>query len=1035
MKITKTIRLICLLFFLVPLAAFAQSVSVKGIVKDAKGEPLIGVNVIEVGSSVGTITDVNGTFTLKVSSTARLKVSYLGYQTAILEVGGKTNLIVVLQDDNKVLDEVVVVGYGNQRKEAVTGSVASVKGDIMREVPAANITQALQGRVAGVDMAQTSTKPGATMQIRIRGTRSINASNDPLIVLDGIPFAGTIADISTDDIKSVDILKDASATAIYGSRGANGVILISTNKGNKGQKPQVSYNAYYAQKDAIKYPMMNAAEFAALRIRAKLYTTPGVDEPATLNTDNSVKSYDGSTDWQDLFLKTGIVTSHDLGVSGGNEKGSYKFGAGYYKDEAVIPGSNYTRYSIRASLDQEVGKYFRIGFTSNNNYNITNGSSMGMYAVLNSSPLANPYNTDGTLKRTITVTSGDQSWVYTKSSVEALGDKWADKSKAFGSYNSAYAEMKIPGVEGLKARVNLGGNFRMSNGGSYTGVGVFSTTLDNPSTASISNSLTTNWAVENLLSYDRVFAEKHKVNAVAMYSAEESMYNSSSISRRNIAGDNFQYFNLGRSSTSNNDDITINPDYQGYAKSGLQSYMGRVMYSYDDRYMISGTVRSDASSRLAPGHQWHTYPALSLGWNINKESFMKDLTWIDNLKLRAGYGQTSNQSVAEYATLGLLSTRPYNFGTSNATGYYVSTLPNPNLGWEYSITKNFGLDFSIFKNRLSGTVEYYTTDTKDLLLSVTMPPTSGVGSYMGNVGATQNKGFELSLNGVILDNLNGWTWEAGVNVYSNKNKLVSLASGEDDRKSDWLFKGHPLNVIYDYQRVGLYQTDAEAKLYEGPAGKAGMIKVLYTGTYKADGTPSRFIGEADQQVIDCEPNFQGGFNTRVAYKGFDLSVVGTFQNGGILNSTLYGSNGYLNLESGRGGNIKIDYWTENNTGAKYPDPNGPKNSNNPKYGSTSGYFDASYMKIRTITLGYNFNQKWIKAAGLTKLRLYATAQNPFVFFSPYHSESGLDPETNSYANDGANMAVSYSSNLRRVLTVGYNTPSTHNYVVGINVTF
>jgi len=316
-----------------------------------------------------------------------------------------------------------------------------------------------------------------------------------------------------------------------------------------------------------------------------------------------------------------------------------------------------------------------------------------------------------------------------------------------------------------------------------------------------------------------------------------------------------------------------------------------------------------------------------------------------------------------------------------------------------------------------------------------MPPTSGVGSYMGNVGATQNKGFELSLNGVILDNLNGWTWEAGVNVYSNKNKLVSLASGEDDRKSDWLFKGHPLNVIYDYKRVGLYQTDAEAKLYEGTAGKAGMIKVLYTGTYNTDGTPTRLIGDADQQVIDCEPNFQGGFNTRVAYKGFDLSVVGTFQSGGILNSTLYGANGYLNLESGRGGNIKIDYWTENNTGAKYPDPNGPKNSNNPKYGSTSGYFDASYMKIRTITLGYNFNQKWIKAVGLTKLRLYATAQNPFVFFSPYHSESGLDPETNSYANDGANMAVSYASNLRRVLTVGYNTPSTHNYVVGINVTF
>jgi TonB-linked outer membrane protein, SusC/RagA family len=1036
MKIAKSIRPLGLLFlfFLFSLGAYAQSTTVKGIVKDISGGTMPGVSVIDSDTKKGTITDIDGNFEIKVSENSTLTFSFIGYQSSKVKVAGKRVINVVLEEDTKKLDEVVVVGYGNQRKEAVTGSVASVKGDVMREIPASNITNALQGRVAGVEMAQTSTKPGATMQIRIRGTRSINASNDPLIVLDGIPFAGTIADISTDDIKSLDILKDASATAIYGSRGANGVILITTNKGTKGQKAQIAYNAYYGVKDAIKYPMMNGSELAALRIRAGLYKTAGADEPHTSNTDGSIATYTANTDYQDLFLRTGLVTSHDLGVSGGNEKGSYKFGTGYYKDEAVIPGSDYTRYSIRASLDQEIGKYIRIGFTTNNNYNVTNGASLGMYTVLNSSPISNPYNDDGTFKRTIKMTS-DENWLYTRSSIAALGDKWADKTKAFGSYNSAYGEVKIPGIEGLKARVNLGANYRQSNGGSYTGVGVFSATVDNPNSASVSNSLTTNWAIENLLSYDRVLAEKHKINAVAMYSAEQTMYNSSSIQRKNIAGDNFQYFNLGQSSTSSNDDITINNSNQGYSVSGLMSWMGRVMYSYDDRYMISGTFRSDASSRLAEGHKWHSYPAVSLGWNINKEAFMKDVTWLDALKLRAGYGQTSNQSVDPYATLGLLSTRPYNFGTSNATGYYVSTLPNANLGWEYSITKNFGLDFSILKNRLSGTVEYYVTNTKDILLSVQMPVTSGVSSYMGNVGETQNKGWELSLNGVILDNLNGWTWEAGVNVYSNKNKLVALASGNTTDTNNWWFVGHSLNVIYDYKKIGIYQTTAEAKQYEGSAGQAGMIKVLYTGTRNADGTPTRLIGAADQQIIDCDPDFQGGFNTRVAYKGFDLSVVGTFQSGGILNSTLYGSNGYLNLESGRGGNIKIDYWTENNTNAKYPDPNGPKNSNNPKYGSTLGYFDGTYMKVKTITLGYNFNQKWIKKTGIEKLRLYGTIQNPFVFFSPYHSESGLDPETNSYGNDGANAAVAYGYALRRLLTVGYNTPVTHNYVMGINITF
>ena len=1018
MKITKTIRLICLLFFLVPLGVYAQSVSVKGIVKDAKGEPLIGVNVIEVGASVGTITDVNGTFSLKVSSAAKLKVSYLGFQTAILEVGGKANLNVVLQDDNKVLNEVVVVGYGTQRKEAVTGSVASVSGSMLKEVPAGNITQALQGRVAGVNLQQTDSKPGASLQIRIRGTRSLNADNDPLIVLDGIPFSGTIGDISPDDIKSLDILKDASATAIYGSRGANGVLLITTNKGVKGAAPQVSYNGYYGVGKAISYPMMNGSEFVALRKASNRYTTNGTDE-----------SNDVNTDWQSLYYTTAITQSHDLNVSGGNDKGSYKFGANYYKNQAVIPGSNYNRYAIRGSLDQEIGKYIKVGFTTNTNFNVTNGASLGMYGVLSMSPITNPYNADGTLKKVVNMIMDSQP-VLTKDGILSLGDSWKDQKKALGSYNSFYAELKVPGVEGLKYRTNVGANFNFSNAGSYTGVGVMSSSATTPSSASLSNSYSTDWSVENMLTFDRAFG-KHRVNAVAMYSAEHNFYNSTYISATNIPADNLQYYNLGQSASS---DITINPNYQGYTVWGLQSLMGRVMYSFDDRYMISITGRADGSSRLAPGHQWHTYPAVSLGWNINKESFMKDVTWIDALKLRFGYGQTSNQAVSPYSTLGSLTTSPYNFGTSYLTGYSVKTVPNPKLGWEYSITKNFATDFSLLNNRLSGTFEYYITDTKDLLMNVNLPATSGVSSYTANIGSTQNKGFELSLNGVILNNLNGWTWEVGANVYRNVNKITGLTSGSTRDESNGWFVGSSINSIYDYKKVGLWNTtDADYKYLQTlePGGVAGMIKVQYTGTYNTDGSPTRAIGAADRQIINLDPDFQGGFNTRVAYKGFDLNVVGGFQSGGILISTLYGSGSYLNMMTGRRGNIKVDYWTPTNTGAAFPNPAGPLSGDNPKYGQLSGYFDASYVKIRTITLGYNFSQKWLKYAGIQKLRLYGTVQNPLTLFSPYHDLSGMDPETNSYG-DGNSAVASYN---KRILTVGFNTPSTHNFLMGINVTF
>lgn len=1007
-----------LLLCLIPLCSIAQNIMVKGIVKDNFGEPVIGANVTEKGTTNGMITDLDGNFSLTVQKNATLVISYIGYVTQEIAIKGNTNLNITLKEDSKALEEVVVIGYGTARKSDVTGSIASVGGDKLQEMPSTNITYALQNRVAGVDMTQTSSQPGATMQIRIRGTRSLTASNDPLVVLDGIPFMGNLSDINPGDIKSMDILKDASSTAIYGSRGANGVILITTNRGAQGTPAKFTYNGYVGAKSVFsKYPMMDGPKYAEMRKYAGKF-------------ENSLdESDDTNTDWQDLLYRTGMVNSHDVSVAGGTNNGSYSFGAAYYKDQGVIPTQNYTRYSLRGSFDQGVGKYFRFGLTTNSNYNITKGSNVGPYSVLNNTPLANPYNADGSLKRTVKLNSQDENFVVTRDLVEDLEDSWLNEKKGFGTYNNLFAEVQCPWVKGFKYRVNLGLNYRSTKGGVFTGEGINSSTADTPSTASLEHTETTNWAVENLITYDRTFG-KHQLNIVGMYSAEETVYTKSHIAARDIPAEYLQYYNLGRAEGN----ITVNPDNWDYQKSGLMSWMGRAMYTYDNRYMLMATVRADASSRLAKGHQWHTYPAVSAGWNIGQESFMDDLEWLDILKVRVGYGQTSNQAVNPYSTWGKLSTRPYNFGpTGYATGYYVSALPNYDLGWEYSSTWNFGLDFTLFGGRLSGTFEYYIQKTSDLLQNVNLPSTSGVSSYVGNVGKTENKGVEFTLNGTILDNHNGWTWDASINISANRNKLTELASGADrDEANNW-FVGHPIDAIYDYEKIGLWQEgDPYLDILE-PGGNVGMIKVKYTGEYNEDGTPVRQIGPDDRQIISMEPKFTGGFSTRVAYKGFDLNVITAFKCGGKLISTLHHSNGYLNMLTGRRGQVDVDYWTEENTNAKYPKPGGIQSGDNPKYGSTLGYFDASYWKVRNISLGYKFDeQKWLKNFGIQSLRAYVSIQNPFVICSPFHKETGLDPETNSYGNE--NVAVT-SGIQRRFLTVGTNAPSTRNYLFGINLTF
>lgn len=931
----------------------------------------------------------------------------------------------------KKIEEVIVIGYGTQRKEAVTGSVVQVKGDALREVPSANITQALQGRAAGVEILQSSTKPGAAMQIRIRGTRSLTGNNDPLIVLDGIPFAGSLGDISSSDIKSLDILKDASATAIYGSRGANGVILVTTNRGNKGQKARFTYNSFNGVQTLFsRYPMMDGPAFAKLRNYATPAPTGTQTSTSPLYSTNGDENLNTNTDWQSLYYKPAMITSHDIGVSGGTEGGNFNIGLSYFKQDALVPLQNYERFALRMAVDQQLGKRFRVGFTSNSNYVESEANGINPGAILGYSPLASPYNADGSLK-TVMSTAGniDQTWIYTRQRLESLGEKYVDETKAFSSYNNMYGEISLP-LNGLKYRLNVGLDYRTSNSGNYTGVGVFNTNAAGPSSAGRGNNQTYHWVLENLLTYDRTFG-KHKVNAVALYSAEGNRYVSTYLSARNVPADFFQYYNLGQSPQA---DIQVRPEDQTYYQNGLISAMGRAMYTYDNKYMLTATLRADGSSRLAPGNKWHTYPAISAGWTISNESFMENVKAINLLKLRAGWGQTSNQAVPEYSTLGRMAVTPYNFGNSNTTGVYVTEAPNPNLGWEYSKTQNYGLDFGLFNNRITGSVEYYKTHTYDLLTSKVLPTTSGLQRVLENVAETENKGFEVALNGSVFNNPEGFSWDVGVNFYTNRNKILALASGTPKDEGNLWFVGHNINAIYDYQYVGLWQAgDPYQNILEPgtPADVIGSIKVLYTGGYNADGTPTRAIGAADRQIFDTAPDFQGGFNMRFAYKNFDLSTVGAFQKGGILISTLYGSASYLNRLTGRGNNVDVDYWTEDNTNAYFPRPGRHLSGDNPKYSSTLAMFDASYLKLRTITLGYNFDKDLMESLSITSLRLYCTVTNPVVLFSSYHKFSGMDPEPNSVGNQ--NQAV--NGYQQRQLVIGTNNPSTRNYLIGINLTF
>jgi TonB-linked SusC/RagA family outer membrane protein len=996
----KKRTMLALFFFLsVSFVALSQEIRVTGTVTDTNGDPLPGVNIVVQGTTTGTITNVDGNYSIEVPGDATLEFNFIGFESQIVPVDNRQTIDVVMQEELLSLDEVVVVGYGVQRKSDVTGSITSVKAEELRDVASSSISKSLQGKTAGVEIQNIGNKPGGETRIRVRGNRSLTASNDPLLIVDGVPFSGDLSDIASDDVESIEILKDASATVIYGSRGANGVILVTTKRGKAG-KPRVTYNGYTGLSNVSRYyDVFDAEEFIKLRDVAGHPFLPVEIESMMLGRE---------TDWQDIGYQSGMVHNHEAGVSGGSEDTQYSFSLGYYDESYVIENMGFERYSMRASIDQQIGDRVKVGLSTMNVLANTDGETADpTWSLVSLSPLAVPYNPDGSLVEQPTYGVDD---TYSPLTLQDES-RWGEERRKFTSFNTGYLQVDI--WNGIQYKLNAGLDFTANKYNNFYGS---NTPFQNGalSEAEVQNLDNLAWTVENMILWNKTVG-LHRFNFTGMQSVEKSTTTSSMFNGTNIAADYLQFNNLYLSETVQAD------QYNNYfSEWSLQSFMARLNYVYDDRYLITLTGRADGSSRLAEGNKWHYYPAVAVAWNAYNESFLEDADFLTQLKLRLGYGQTSNTAINPYSTLGGLSSVKYSFGENGVTGYYVSSLPNPNLGWEYTTSYNIGLDFGFFRGRLSGSVDLYMQKTNDLLLGKSLPYTTAVtGDFMENVGETENKGLEVVLNGVIFDgsSVGGLKWDLSTNFFLNRSKIVSLQSGVKRDVGNGWFVGEPISAIYDYEKIGIWQLgeEEEAAIY---GAQPGDIKIK-------DQNNDDQITDEDRVILGSqEPDFSGGFTSSWEYMNFDLSVVGYFRVGGTIISTLHMPNDYVNRLDGRRNGIKVDYWTEDNPTNAYPKP---KNDPGP-YTNTLGYFDGSFLKIRSINLGYTFKNLLNTRSDL---RVYGSVTDPFVLFSPYLDEGGVDPEPTNRAED-RNDALGLPA---EDLVIGLNTPPVTKYIFGLNFSF
>ncbi len=999
------------------------------VISSEDSSPLPGVSVVVKGTTTGTNTDGEGSFKLTVKDNkAVLVFSAVGFEKKEIVVGESSVFNITLTTDQKTLNEVVVVGYGTQKKSQMTGAISQVTAKQLQEMPITSIGQAMQGRVAGVDVSQSGSRPGSVPKILIRGRRSFNAGNDPLYVVDGIPLSAGYEDLNPSDVASMEVLKDATATAIYGARGANGVVLVTTKRGAVKGKTTVTFDTYGGvSKPLDKIQLFSGPEFAEY-VREAYRATNGYKDAAgnpvptgvadaaadakvaVLGGDPAVAkglAAGTNTDWQDLLLRNGAMQNHSLGVQGGNDRTQFYISGGYFQDKGITAGLDYTRISLRANIDHSVNKWLKVGLSSYTMYSIRNGENLNPYGfTIQQNPLARPYDDNGNI-----IFSPTNDALLTNPLAEVVPGAQVDNTKKYRIFNSIYAEFKI--LEGLKYRVNFGPDFTISRWGRFIGAATNARKLGDPQ-ASSRNDFGFNWTLENIVTYNKTFAQKHNFSATVLQSIQRDNFERYTADVQGVPAETQQFYNLGNAAS-------VLGVSSGLTQWTINSYMARINYDFNDKYLLTATIRRDGSSRFGENTKYGNFPGIALGWNISNEPFLKGVKWIDLLKLRAGWGKVGNQGVAPYQTQGLLTRTAYAWGTTAAFGYRPNTIGNPDLKWETSATANIGVDFSFLRGRIQGSLELYETNTTDLLLSDQLPGSIGFGAVTRNVGQTRNKGIELGFTTVNVNTASGFKWTTDFTFTKNKEEIISLYNGKVDDLGNRWFIGQPLNSYFDYKKIGIWQLSEKeeaAKFYPGdkanPLGAGvGQIKVQDTN---GDG----IINALDRVLLGSDiPNFSAGFTTRFSYKGFDLSA---FLFGRFGNMIVSGFHQDRNQLAGRYQQIKVDYWTPNNPTNEFPRPFSTQEF--PQYNTTLIYFDGTFVKLRNVNFGYTVPQSVANKLKLESLRLYVSIQQPKIW-SEYRSKyNGIDPEAT--ITSSGNGTTSVSSNV---------VPATSITTVGLNVRF
>lgn len=1028
--------IIVTLLWLFSVCMIAQNITVRGTVTDGLGESMIGVTVQIRGTSIGTITDFDGNFVLNnVPSDAVLEVSYVGMRTQSISVNGRTLINLTLEEDTELLDEVVVVGYGTMRRSDVTGALAVVSAKELSSKPVTNAFEALQGKVAGVDIT-SSQRPGELGSVRIRGNRSLNATNAPLYVVDGVVLsAGGIESINPRDIESINVLKDASSTAVYGSRGANGVILVTTKRGQSGSL-QLNYSGTFTfEKIHDLAPPMSADDYITWRRWAHYNANPtkfspgnqpseaqdeiffgALDQTAYKNVMNgwSGGNWDGSkvqnTDWTDFVTQTGVTQEHTISVGGGTDKIKSFLSLGHLYNEGTQIGQSFERYNATMTTDISATKWFTMGGSVNTSWGKQSYGFSRTGQSSNSGPteiyaaakqifnLALPYDDAGE----IILTPGNLNGVYTIIDEWNKSDERRQTLRALGSFyaNIALGNIFKP-LDGLSFRTNFGPDFRFYRRGVYIDKSS-AVRQGGTSYGAWEYNRRFSWVLDNILSYNKTI-EEHKFDITLLQSASKYDIESGNMSAENIPKQSYKWNNMGSV------DIT-NPTSKasmgtGLTQSQLASYMGRINYSYKDRYLLTASGRYDGSSVLAAGHKWAFFPSAALGWRLDQEEFMNEVSWIEQLKLRLGIGMTGNSAINAYETLGGIRSFFVPFGGSgnvlaygtNEPYYFANAvlMANPKLEWEKTTQWNIGLDFNFLGGRIGGAVDVYKSNTKDLLMQMTIPTLTGYSNTMANVGKTQNKGIDFSINFIPIQTKD-FSWNSTLNLSWQKDEIVELANGKNDMVDNSWFIGKSISVYYGYANDGLWhESDAAemAKFNEkGEKFTVGTVKpVDQNGDYKIDSNDRVVLGNRN-------PRWITGWSNSFNYKGIELNVE------------LYGRMNYWISTGGEAQNgipnqRLIDYWTPENPNAQWQKPiyTGTPGVGGDAYSSLIGFKKASFIKFRNISLGYFLPGNLCKAIGISNFKIFTQLKNPGNLYSSVDFMD-LDLGT-SYYNRGVTFGI------------------------------